>query len=172
MTDIRRYYLLNSIVFITSVTHDRKKIFDSTENIDLYWSILEKTKSLQLFELMAHVLLPDHFHWMIKLPQENPNFSKILLGFKGNFTYQYKKIHHISTPLTLWQRRFWDHIIRNEDDLMRHLDYIHWNPVKHGLVKEPEQWSQSSFKTWVENGYYEREWGGKEPETIHGLNFE
>jgi putative transposase len=55
---------------------------------------------------------------------------------------------------------------------MRHLDYIHWNPVKHGFVKEPEQWSQSSFNNWVENGYYEREWSGKEPKTIYGLNFE
>jgi putative transposase len=101
MTDIRRYYLPNSIVFITSVTHSRRNIFNSKENIDLYWSILDKTKSLQSFELMAYVLLPDHFHWLIKLPQENPIFSKILLSFKGNFTYQYKKIHTISTPLTL-----------------------------------------------------------------------
>ena len=172
MTDIRRYYLPNSILFITSVTNDRKKIFNLTENIDLFWSTLEKTKSLLPFELMAYVLLPDHFHWVIKLPQEDPNFSKILLSFKGNFTYQYKKIHNISTPFTLWQRRFWDHIIRDEKDLTIHLNYIHWNPVKHGLVTEPEQWRQSSFKSWVENGFYEPEWGRDEPKTIRGLNFE
>jgi putative transposase len=172
MTDIRRYYLPNSIVFITSVTKNRIKIFSSKENIDLYWDVMRKLMLLNPFELMAYVLLPDHFHWMIKLPQENPNFSKILLSFKGNFTHQYKKTHNVSVPLTIWQRRFWDHIIRDEKDLMRHLDYIHWNPVKHGLVKEPEQWSQSSINNWIENGYYERVWGEKEPETIHGLNFE
>jgi putative transposase len=122
--------------------------------------------------LIAYVIMPDHFHWLIKLPQESPNFSKILLSFKGNFTYQYKKIHNIPTSLNLWQRRFWDHIIRDEKDLIIHLDYVHWNPVKHGLVTEPEQWSQSSFKTWVDNGYYESEWGGEEPKTIRGLNFE
>ncbi len=127
---------------------------------------------LHPFEMMAYTIMSDHFHWLIKLPQENPNFSKILLSFKGNFTYQYKKIHNISTPLTLWQRRFWDHIIRDEKDFSVHLDYIHWNPVKHGLVKEPDQWSQSSFKSWIKNGYYEPGWSGEEPASIRGLNFE
>jgi putative transposase len=172
MTNIRRYYLPNSIVFITSVTKDRIKIFNSKENMDLYWDVMRKLMLLHLFEMMAYTIMPDHFHWLIKLPQENPNFSKILLSFKGNFTYQYKKIHNSSTPLTLWQRRFWDHVIRDEKDFCVHLDYIHWNPVRHGFVKEPEHWIHSSFKSWVENGYYETGWSGEEPKTIRELNFE
>jgi putative transposase len=59
------------------------------------------------------------------------NFTKLIKSVKWNFTWNYKKAHAISTSLKLWQARFWDLIIRNEDDLSKHFDYIHWNPVKH-----------------------------------------
>ncbi len=72
----------------------------------------------------------------------------------------------------LWQRRFWEHLIRDEADWRRHLDYIHYNPVKHGLAKHPIDWSWSSFRRCVERGWYEASWGGTEPEGIGGLNLE
>ena len=66
----------------------------------------------------------------------------------------------------MWQRRFWDHSIRNPEDLERHLDYIHYNPVKHGLVAKPEVWSQSSFLAWKEHGAYPDQWGWSVPESL------
>jgi len=72
----------------------------------------------------------------------------------------------------LWQRRFWDHIIRDEDDLKMHVDYIHYNPVKHGLVARPEDYPYSSYRYWFERGYYEEEWGHSEPENLKGMDFE
>jgi putative transposase len=64
-------------------------------------------------------------------------------------------------------------VIRDERDFETHVDYIHWNPVKHGLVKNPEEWERSSFKEWVEKGYYESKWGtNDEPESILGLRYE
>lgn len=172
MTDIRRYYIPNSVIFITSVTKHRIKVFNHEENIQLYWDVMGKLNHLHPFEMLAYAIMPDHFHWLIKPIQEDANFSRILLSFKGNYTYQYKKTHHISAPFTLWQRRFWDHVIRDDKDLSIHLDYIHWNPVKHGLVNEPEQWELSSFKSWLDNGYYDTGWGVEEPTSIRGLNFE
>ncbi len=69
----------------------------------------------------------------------------------------------------IWQRRFWDHCIRDEEDLRRHLDYIHYNPVKHGLVRRPLDWPWSSFARYVSLGWYSPEWGCLEPESFEGL---
>ena len=63
----------------------------------------------------------------------------------------------------VWQRRFWEHIIRNENDWQKHMDYIHYNPVKHGLVKSPGDWEHSSFNYWVEKGIYAKNWGSMQP---------
>lgn len=58
----------------------------------------------------------------------------------------------------IWQKRFWEHRIRDEEDFVRHVNYIHFNPVKHGLARCPHEWENSSFGKWVEEGYYRRDW--------------
>jgi putative transposase len=60
---------------------------------------------------------------------------------------------------SVWQRRFWEHLIRNQEDLNRHIEYIHYNPVKHGLTKAPADWKYSSFHRFVTNGIYDQGWG-------------
>ena len=172
MINIRRYYLPNSIVFITCVTAKRNPLFNSNENIALFLDTVENVRKIHPFKLLAWVILPDHFHWLISLNDSNANFSTIIGSLKGNFTYQYKQLNHITHPLILWQRRFWDHIIRNENDLAIHLDYIHWNPVKHQLVADPLLWKYSSLETWIREGYCQNDWGTQEPKVIKGLNFE
>jgi putative transposase len=72
----------------------------------------------------------------------------------------------------VWQRRYWEHLIRDEKDWQRHMDYIHYNPVKHGFVTKPGDWLHSSFKRAVRQGLYEIDWGSSEPETIVGANYE
>jgi putative transposase len=74
--------------------------------------------------------------------------------------------------LRLWQRGFWDHVIRDERDLARHFDYIHYNPVKHGYVTQPEAYTDSSFAEYLRRGWYEIGWGHVEPEALTGLEFE
>ena len=59
----------------------------------------------------------------------------------------------------VWQRRYWEHTLRDETDFERHVDYIHWNPVKHGHADRPWDWESSSFRRWVAAGQYERDWG-------------
>lgn len=74
--------------------------------------------------------------------------------------------------MRLWQERFWEHVIRNEKDLTNHYDYIHFNPVKHGLVNAPEDYSWSSYSYWLERGYYEVGWGHVSPKNIINMDFE
>jgi len=73
---------------------------------------------------------------------------------------------------TIWQRRFWEHFIRDEEDLEHHLNYLHFNPVKHGLVKRVRDWEASTFTDFVKLGYYDLDWGGnyqiKEPDQYFG----
>jgi putative transposase len=109
----------------------------------------------------------------MRVDNSKGHFSTVMHSLKRNFTMNYKKFHSISSSFTVWQKRFWDHVIRDEYDLNRHLDYIHWNPVKHGFVDHPEDWPQSSFLDWLERGYYPENWGWEhEPKNIEGMNFE
>ena len=71
--------------------------------------------------------------------------------------------------MRFWQRRYWDHIIRNEDDFGRHLDYIHYNPVKHRYVSKPEEWSNSSYSYWQQRGAYSERWGWSLPDNLRRL---
>jgi putative transposase len=117
---------------------------------------LEKIKEIHPFELQAYVVLADHFHWLMKVDKSSGKFSKIMHSIKSNFTRYFKHTHDIQKPLNIWQRGFWDHVIRDEQDFGTHLDYIYWNPVKHGCVNKPEDWPNSSYKDWVKEGVYEQ----------------
>ncbi len=121
--------------------------------------------------MLGYVFLPDHLHLLMR-PTGDSNFSQIMHSLKPNFTKAYKQSRGIKDSLSLWQRRFWDHVIRDPEDLERHLDYIHYNPVKHGLVTRPETWSQSSFLVWKERGAYPDQWGWSVPESLDGWGAE
>lgn len=104
----------------------------------------------------AWVVLPDHFHMIID-PMEN-DLSGIVRRLKLSFANLYYR-HQGMNRGSIWQRRFWDHIIRDQADMNRHTDYIHYNPVKHGLVCDPFEWPHSSLEGYYKNGYYTRDWG-------------
>jgi len=134
---------------------------------------LEKVQQIHSFLLLAYVILLDNFYWLMRVDDAAGNFSTVLHSVKRNYTLNYKKTHGIGTALRLWQGRFWDHVIRDEHDLQRHFDYIRWNPVRHGYVTGPENWTQSTFLHWAERGYYAPEWGhGGEITSIDGMEFE
>ena len=103
---------------------------------------------------MAWVILPDHFHVIIDPKHED--MSRCVHLFKVTFS---RKFRDLSGPRRVWQNRFWDHILRDEADLQRHVDYIHYNPVKHGLVRYLQDYSHSSFAKFQADGYYPADWG-------------
>jgi putative transposase len=122
-------------------------------------------KQFHPFELLAYVYLPDHFHLLLRSTGLS-NFSQIMHSLKSNFTKAYKREFNISENVNFWQRRFWDHVIRDERDLENHIHYIHFNPVKHGYVQDPSLWEASSFDLWVNRGAYLKGLAWDEPDDI------
>lgn len=150
LTDIKRYYIPESIVFITCATKNRKPILLDRTAIKVFWNTLDSVKSIHSFDIFAYAILPDHFHWLIRPLDEEGDFSKVVHSFKRNFTLNYKKAKGIATRFSFWQSGYWDHVIRDEKDFNEHVKYIHWNPVKHEYVMRPEDWAYSSYSLWLE----------------------
>lgn len=165
MTDFRRYYVPNAIVFITQVVEGRIPVFSNETHLELLQSTLRCVKILHPFSMLGYAFLPDHFHLLIK-PTGSSTFSQIMHSVKPNFTKAYKQAIGFTGSKKFWQKRFWEHTIRDEADFGRHLDYIHYNPVKHGLVTKPEDWPHSSFRAWWERGAYPDRWGWSLPPAI------
>ena len=120
-------------------------------------------------EITAAVILPDHLHFLWTLPEGDSNYSKRVgrlkvlltqsLRGKGALPQQVSVSRQKHRESNVWQRRFWEHTIRDEADLRRHLDYLHYNPVKHGYVSCPHQWAYSSFHRYVQQQMYGVDWG-------------
>ena len=118
---------------------------------------------------MAVCLLPEHLHCIWSLPEGDADYSKGWKEIKRKFTRGYllevgpggeRNASRVRRgEAAVWQRRFWEHTMRDEGDLNRHLDYIHYNPVKHGLVKNVSDWPWSSFHRYVREGCYAEDWG-------------
>jgi putative transposase len=117
------------------------------------------------FSIDAIVVLPDHLHIVMTLPLDDQDFSARLGRIKGHFTSQLVNAgatidRYANGKYSLWQRRFWEHTIRHEEDFARHVDYIHFNPVKHGLVTRVRDWPFSSFHSYVRRSVLPADWGG------------
>jgi putative transposase len=161
----------NTFVFITAVTRGRRPVFQQARWIDLLFETMQNAQEIHPFRLLAYAILPDHLHWLMRTPEEI-TYSEVMHSIKRNYTRNYKTTRGITTSLSLWQERFWDHVVRDEDDLWRHFDYIHYNPVKHDLVSRPEDSPWSSYSFWLERGYYEIGWGNEEPASLEGMELE
>ena len=168
---IRRLYIPNAIYFITGVTRNRKPHFNHKSRFNLLRVTVRNVKELHPFKMIAFVFLPNHFHLLIQL-LGNSDISKLLQSVQRNYTVNHKKQEGISDSLNLWQRGFWDHVIRNELDFRNHFHYIHYNPVKHGYTKRPEDYPHSSYLEYVKREWYEIGWGWQEPEDLQGIDYE
>ena len=171
MTNIRRYETTGRPVFITAVCYRREPYLETDWQKELLLSVMREVKLSSGFAMHAYVILDDHFHWIIT--PVGQNFSAIMQSIKLRFVHGYKKAIGKKEQATLWQRRFWDHVIRNSEDLHRHMDYIHYNPVKHGYVSKPSGYRWSSFNTHMRMGNYAANWGTDTiSEAIHTMNLE
>ncbi len=163
MSKLRRYFNKGQLCFLTSVTHDRCPLL--VPNGPLLLDAIEIARSRLPFDVIAFVVMPDHLHFIID-PSGN-DVTKIMQRIKMSFGSKFRKLHDLQSGL-VWQRRYWDHIIRNPDDLETHIDYIHYNPVKHGLVTSPFLWEHSSIHRYKEQGYYRDDWGVMERLAFEG----
>ena len=166
----RRLFLKNGLVFLTIVTNNRIPIL--IKNIELLNQSYKNVILHYKFDLIAFCILSDHIHCIIK-PSNIEDYSKIVKSFKYSFTKNFNVGLVNPTYKKLWQNRFWEHTIRDENDLNIHLNYIHYNPVKHKLVNNVKVWEYSSFHNFVENNVYDKNWGSiTDIEKIKDLDFE
>ena len=155
--------------FFTVITYGRRQLFSLKENIN---SLINGIKQIQYqypFSLEALVLLPDHLHALWTLPEGDVDYGKRWGLIKARFSKEIQKglpQEEVINPsrikrgeTTVWQRRFWEHAIRDEEDFQKHLDYIHYNPMKHGLVQRVKDWPYSTFHRFVKQGFYSDNWG-------------
>lgn len=154
MSNIRRYYQENNIYFVTSVTYKKNPIL--IENAQVLSSSIEYYKQEYNLDIIAFVILPDHFHIIIN--PKHHNLSGIMRKIKLKFSGKYRHSRSIEKG-RIWQNRFWDHIIRDENDLNKHIDYIHYNPVKHNYIQNPFSWENSSIHKFREKNIYADDWG-------------
>jgi putative transposase len=168
---IRRLYAPNAVYFITCVTQRRQPIFVSEPDLELLRETMRRVKDVHPFRTRAYAFLHDHFHLLIFVP-ETTDVSRVMHSIQRNFTLNYKRAHGVVRRIKLWQRGFWDHVIRDERDFVNHFHYIHYNPVKHGYVSKPEEYPHTSFHEYVQRGWYEIGWGHVEPEELKDLEFE
>jgi len=153
--------------FFTVVTYRRKKILCHDTNITLIKEAVKHVMGRHPFTVDAIVVMPDHIHCIWTLPENDSDFSTRWRMIKGRFTRRCDGVYRSSITASrarkaeqaIWQRRFWEHQIRDEGDFRRHVDYIHYNPVKHGVADSPGEWPHSSFHRYVKEGVYERDWG-------------
>jgi putative transposase len=162
----RRIYREGGKYFFTVVTSDRWPCFEHVGRVRALGNALRRVRATHPFETVAIVVLPDHLHCIWKLPSGDLDFSLRWQLVKKKFA------NSLQTRRRIWQPRFWEHLIRNEDDMDRHMDYIHYNPVKHGLAATPAEWPHSSFRHQVRIGAYPLDWGASAPTGIGGLDFE
>jgi putative transposase len=115
------------------------------------------------------VILPDHLHAILTLPEGDADFAGRWRRLKGSFSTRLLRSgadikRHANGELALWQRRYWEHTIRDDLDFSRHVDYIHYNPIKHGLVTQVRDWPHSSFHRYVKEGALPADWAGNAEE--------
>jgi putative transposase len=168
MPNYRRLYVPGGTVFLTITTYKRIPLFRESCTVDrLREAIAAVIKELP-FEFVAAVVLPDHLHFIWTMPANDSGYSKRVGRMKVEFTKSLRGARSLPENVSasrrkhresdVWQRRFYDHMIRDDQDFEDHLHYIHYNPVKHGLVTCPHLWPHSSFRKWVDRGVYANEW--------------
>ena len=163
MTSYARAYIPGGCYFFTVALADRRSRL-LVERIEALRSAFSYAKRRFPFEVQAIVVLPEHLHALWRLPDGDSDFSTRWMLLKGHFSRSLPATEERSASRVhkrergVWQRRYWEHVIRDATDLERHLDYIHYNPVKHGHAASPAAWPYSSFRRFVVRGWYDADW--------------
>jgi putative transposase len=165
MSRYRRAKIEGGTYFFTVTLADRSSDL-LVRHIDLLRQAYKSAQGLYPFETVAICVLPDHLHSVWSLPPDDADFplrwslikSKFSRGLPADAERTSSKI--TKREKGIWQRRYWEHAIRSDEDLTRHVDYIHFNPVKHGYVSRASDWPHSSFARYVARGLLPADWGG------------
>jgi putative transposase len=181
MSQYRRVRTLGGSYFFTVVTYRRQRLLIHHESRRILREVVQEVRREYPFAIDAWVLLPDHTHCVWTLPEGDSDYSKRWGLIKARYSKQTNelfkreewmnksKIKHRES--TIWQRRFWEHSIRDQNDFNRHIDYVYWNPVKHGYVSRVADWQYSTFHRDVKAGLYPESWGDGDAPTFEPTDF-
>lgn len=165
MPEYRRWRVPGGSYFFTVNLLNRKARL-LIEHIDILRTSFRDVRADHPFHIDAIVILPEHLHCLWTLPGDDADFSTRWRLIKGEFSRALPKtgeklsdsrVKHRERGV--WQRRFFEHVIRDDADFARHVEYIHFNPVKHGLVARPIDWPHSSIHDFVKHGIMSKDWG-------------
>ncbi len=165
MSRYRRAEIKGGTYFFTVTLADRSGDL-LVRHIDHLRQAYQAATNLYPFSTVAICILPDHLHALWTLPPEDANFPLRWRLIKSKFSRTLPiDARRTASKLAkrekgIWQRRYWEHAIRDDADLERHVDYIHFNPVKHGYVSRVSDWPHSSFARYVARGSRPQDWGG------------
>ncbi len=168
IANYKRLFLANRSYFITIVTHKRNRIL--IENISLLRESFVYAKNKFEFEIEAIVILPDHIHMIIN-PSDVSQYPYIISSIKRYFSqrcdpkYYAHMVQSSSREdkgyIPVWQKRYYEHTIKDERDFWSKVEYIHANPLKHEVVESLTKWKYSSFDKYIKMGYYDTGWGNE-----------
>lgn len=170
MPAYRRAYVPGGCYFFTVVTEQRQPVLTNPDvRVALREAICIVRETLP-FRIEGWVLLPDHLHAIWTLPEGDADFSTRWRLIKRHVTRTcgagYARPEYLTERRTakqcgtFWRHRFWEHLLRGDHDFRQHLDYLHGNPLKHGLIERVVDWPWSSFHRWVRRGLYPADWAG------------
>lgn len=168
MPNYRRWRHPGGTYFFTVNLADRLSDL-LVKEIDPFRAVVQNVRRDHPFDIVAAVVLPDHLHMLWSLPPDDAEFSKRWSLIKAGFSRGVPKNDRRSVSRArkgergVWQRRFYEHLCRDEDDIRAHIDYIHFNPVKHGLVKRPADWPHSSIHRFIRRGQLPADWSTSTP---------
>lgn len=170
MSRYRRTHIAGATYFFTVVTYRRQAILCDPEVQTALRNAIETVRNNRPFTIDAWVLLPDHLHCIWTLPigdaDNATRWGRIKRAVSLACGSSYRRPEWLSASKrshresTIWQRRYWEHQIRDDRDFARHMDYVHYNPFKHGLCKHVAAWPFSTFHRYVAQGFYSSNWSG------------
>jgi putative transposase len=164
--------------YFTIVTYCRRPIFEREETIRLLGQSMRQVRNDAPFRTIAMVVLPDHLHCIWSLPRGDADYSTRWKRIKRAFTvswieagndddgWRVSEGRRARGERGIWQRRSWEHVVRNDQELEALCDYIHYNPVKHGYATRPADWPWSTFSRFLASGDYAWEWGSTVPSSM------
>jgi putative transposase len=165
MPNYHRNRVPGGTYFFTVALADRRSSL-LVERVELLRGSVQRVRELRPFHIDAWVVLPEHMHAMWTLPEGDDDYRSRWQAIKLLFSRQISKGERLSASRAkrgergIWQRRYWEHTIRDDRDYAAHMDYIHFNPVKHGFVANAADWPYSTFRRCAANGQYPADWAG------------
>ncbi|HKK14125.1 MAG TPA: transposase [Gammaproteobacteria bacterium] len=175
----RRNWVPGGCFFFTVVTRRRRPLLTRADSVDVLRAAFRSVRTERPFRVDAIVVLPDHLHCIWTLPEDDADFATRWRLVKTWFTRQCEPSlrgqvagwRAARGEQVVWQRRYWEHTVRDAEDFVRHVEYIHYNPVRHGYVGAAREWPYSSFHRYVRAGLYPLQWAGV-PDEIDGVGHE